>query len=72
LLKPFVECTKFYGVLDRRIPCQHSDRKVLADVLNPTALPDRPEPERNRFIEAFSRHLGTMLDSLGIADGNAA
>jgi hypothetical protein len=63
---------ELHRVLDRRISRQHSDCKVLTDILDPTALPDRSEPERDRFIETFGGDLGAVLDSFGIADGNAA
>src|SRR5579862_3628044 len=72
LLKPFMERTELYRVFDRRISRQHSDRKVLADVFDPAALADRPQPKRDRFIEAFGRHFSRVLDSFGIPDGDAA
>ena len=59
-------------MLDRRISGQHSDCEVLADLLDPTALQDRTEPERNRFIEALGGYLGCVLNSFGIADRDAA
>jgi len=59
-------------VLDRRISGQDSDREVLADILYPTALADRSEPERDRFIEAFGGYFSRVLDPFGIADGDAA
>ena len=64
--------SEFYAVLDRRISRQDSDRKVLPDILDPTALTDCPEPERHSFIEAFGSDFSRVLDSFGIADGNAA
>jgi len=63
---------EFYGVLDRRISRQNSNCKVLADVLNPTALANRAQPERDRFIEASGRHFGRMLDPFKVADRDAA
>src|SRR5690242_9175825 len=72
LLQPFVKFTEFYRVLDRRISRQDANCEILADVFDPTALSDRPEPERNRFIKAFGADLGAVLDSFGITDGDAA
>jgi hypothetical protein len=51
-----MECTEFYSVLHWRISGQDSDGEVLADVFNPTALPDRTEPEK--------RHSGKVAYSL--------
>jgi hypothetical protein len=59
-------------VLDRRISRQHANREVLADILDPTALADRPEPESHSFVKAFSGYLCRVLDSFKIADGDAA
>ena len=59
-------------MLDRRISSQDANREILADVLRPTALADRSETERNGFIEAFGGDFGAVLDSFGIADGDAA
>src|SRR5260370_585358 len=70
--KPFMECTEFYCVLDGCISRQHADCKVLADVFNPTALANRTEPERDRFIEAFGSDFGTVIDSFSISDSYAA
>jgi len=67
-----VKCTEFQSVLDRCISRQNSNREILADVLDPTALADRPEPERNGFVEAFSGYFGRVLDPFQIADGDAA
>ena len=67
-----MKCTEFHAVLNRRIPCQDSNCEILAYVLDPTALPDRPEPERDRFIEAFVSDFGAVLDSVSIADRDAA
>jgi hypothetical protein len=64
--------TEFYGVLDWGISRQYPDGEVLADVLDPDALADRPEPERDRFIEAFGSDSGRVLDSFGIANSDAA
>jgi hypothetical protein len=64
--------TEFNGVLDGSIPRQDANREILADVLDPTALADGPEHECDGFIEAFSRDFGAVLDSFGIADGDAA
>jgi hypothetical protein len=50
-----MECSEFYCVFDRRISRQNTDRKILPDIFCPTALPDRPQPERDRLIKAFSR-----------------
>src|SRR5438445_2555737 len=72
LLKPFMEGTEFHGVLDRRISRQDANREVLADVLNPSALADRPQPERDGFIEAFGADFGAVLDSFCIPDADAA
>ena len=63
--------TEFYRVLDRRIPRQDSDRKVLADLLNPTALANRAEPESHSLVEGFRSDFGRVLDSLSIADRDA-
>jgi hypothetical protein len=52
-VQPLAERTEFHRALDRRISCQDANREVLADILDPTALADRPEPQRDRFIEAF-------------------
>ena len=35
-------------------------------------LSDRPEPEGNSFIEAFGTDFSAVLDSLSIADRDAA
>ena len=67
-----LERPEFYSVLHWRISGQNSDSEVLADVLNPTALTDGPEPERDRFIEAFGGNLCCVLDPFGIANGDAA
>jgi hypothetical protein len=72
LFKPFVECAEFHRVLDGRVSGQDSDCEILADVLNPTALADRPEPEHDGFIEASGSDFGAVLDSFGIADADAA
>ena len=66
------ECPEFHAVLDRRIFRQDANREVLSDVLDPGALANRPQPERNGFVKAFSGNFGTVLDSFGIADANAA
>jgi hypothetical protein len=70
--QPFGECTEFHRVLDRRVPRQDTNREVLADIFNPTALPDRTHPERDGFIEAFGANFGAVLDAFSIADGDAA
>ena len=64
--EPLVKRPEFHSVFDRRISGQDANRKVLADVLDPTALTDRTQAERNRFVKAFGSHLGAVLDSLGI------
>ena len=50
-------------MLDRRISRQDANCEVLADILDPAAVADGPQSERNRFIEAFGGYLGSMLDS---------
>ena len=55
-----------------RIPRQDANREILADILDPTALTDCTEPERYRFVEAFSGDFGAVLDPFSIADGDAA
>jgi hypothetical protein len=72
LLKPFVKCTEFHAVLDRRVPRQNADREVLADILDPRALADRPQPESDGFVEAFGGDFSAVLDSFGIVDTEAA
>jgi hypothetical protein len=67
-----VKFAEFNAVLDGRISGQDADRKVLVDIFDPTALADRPQPERDGFIEAFGSHFSRVLDSFGIADGDAA
>jgi hypothetical protein len=64
--------TEFHAVLDRRVSGQDSNGEVLADVLNPTALADRPQAKRDRFIEALGSNFSRVLDSFGIADSHAA
>lgn len=64
--------TEFHTVLDRRVSRQDSDREVLADVFDPTALADRSEPKRNRFVKTFGSDFRRMLNSFRIADANAA
>jgi hypothetical protein len=64
--------TEFHRVLDRRISRQHSNAEILADILGPTALADRSEPEGNGFIKTFGTDFGTVLNSFGIADRDAA
>jgi hypothetical protein len=67
-----MKCPEFHAVLDPHVPRQDANRKVLTDVLNPSALADCPEPERDRFIEAFGSDLGAVLDTFRIADREAA
>jgi len=67
-----MESSELHRVLDGRIARQDPDRKVLADVLDPTALADRTKPERDCFVKAFGTDLGGVLDSFGIADRDAA
>lgn len=67
-----MEGAKFYRVLDGGIPRQDSDCEILADVFDPSALANRPEPERDGFIEAFSADFGAVLDAFSIADCDAA
>jgi hypothetical protein len=50
-----VKLTEFHCVLDWRVSGQHANREVLADVLDPIALADRPQAQRDRLIKAFSR-----------------
>jgi hypothetical protein len=64
--------TEFHSVLDRRIPRQNANREIVADLRDPSALADRTESERDRFIEAFGGYLCRVLDSFGIADADAA
>jgi hypothetical protein len=72
LFEPHMKRTEFDAVLDRRIPRQDANREILADVFDPTALPDGSQPERDGFIEAFGGDFCRVLDSFGIADGDAA
>lgn len=67
-----MECTEFHSVLDRCISRQDANREVLPDFFDPTALANRPEPERHGFVEAFCGDLSRVLDSFGIADRDAA
>ena len=67
-----MECAELYAVLDRRVSGQDANREVLADVLNPAALANRTEPQGDCFVEAFGCDLGGVLDSLSIADRDAA
>jgi hypothetical protein len=55
LLKPFMKRPEFHAVLDRRISRQHTDCEVLSNVLDPTALADCPQAQRDRFIKNFQR-----------------
>jgi hypothetical protein len=64
--------TEFHSVLDRRVPRQDANCEVLADIFDPSTLADRPQPERDGFIEAFGADFGAVLDSFGIADADAA
>lgn len=59
-------------MLDRRISGQYPNREVLSDIFNPTALANRPQPERDRFIEAFGGYFSRVLDPFKIADSDAA
>ena len=72
LFKPLVKRTEFHGVLDRRISGQDFYREILPGIFDPTALANRLEPERDRFVEAFGANFGAVLDSFGIADGDPA
>jgi hypothetical protein len=55
-----------------RVSRQDSNCEVWADIFDPTALANRTEPESDRFIEGFGCDFGAVLDSFGIADGDAA
>jgi hypothetical protein len=44
-------------MLDRRVSGQDSDREILADILDPTALADGPQPERDGFMETPCLHM---------------
>jgi hypothetical protein len=63
---------EFHSVFDRGIAGQNSNREIPTYVFDPTALADRLEPQRDRFVEAFSSDFGAVLDPFGIADGDAA
>ena len=67
-----MERPEFHGVLDRRIPRQDADCEVLADIFDPATLANRSQPECDRFVKAFGSDFGAVLDSFGIADGDAA
>ena len=67
-----MECTEFDRVLDRRISRQDSDCEVLADILDPTALSDRSQPECDRFIKALGGNFSSVLNSFSITDGYPA
>jgi hypothetical protein len=67
-----VKLTECESVFYRRIPSQDTDREILADVLDPTALSDRPEPQRNRLIKAAGGNFRCVLDSFGIAEADGA
>ncbi len=60
------------AVVNRRTPRQDADRKILPDIFDPTALADRTKTESEGFREAFGADFGAVLDSFGIADGDAA
>jgi hypothetical protein len=44
----------------------------LAYILDPIALPNRTEAESHGFIKTFGGYFSRVLDSFGIADGDAA
>jgi hypothetical protein len=64
--------SEFHSVLDWRISRQDSDREILTDILDPTALANRTQPERDGFVERFGSYLGGVLDAFGVPDGDAA
>ena len=67
-----MERPEFHGVLDRRIPRRNADCEVLADVFDPAALADGSESQCNRFVERFRCDFGAVLNTLSIADRDAA
>jgi hypothetical protein len=67
LLKPFMKLTKFHGMLDRRISGQDANHEVLADVLDPTALADGPEPFTMLCVIS---HIYALFPGYGINNGS--
>jgi hypothetical protein len=61
-----------HGIPQPAYSGQDPNREILAYILDPTTLPDRPQPERDRFIKALGSDFGAVLDSFGIANGDAA
>jgi excisionase family DNA binding protein len=59
-------------VLDGGVSYQDTDCEILRDAFDPTALSNRFQPKRNRFVEALGGNFCGVLDSFGVSDGDAA